>query len=162
MRRSEFVTVPSFSPQAAAGSRIARRKSMVSFERMTSDTTNRSSPRIASRTRSARGSDTAGLVAMTQSALMSPAAIASNIATAFRPSRVAMRGAFQKRRTRSTSGGLEAHMRGEHVREPADFAPAHRVGLAGERERPHAGPADAPRRKWQLTIALTLSVPCAD
>ena len=34
-------------------------------------------------------------------------------------------------------------MRGELVGEAADLAPAHRVGLAGQRERPHAGPADA-------------------
>ena len=40
-------------------------------------------------------------------------------------------------------GRREAHMRGELVGEAADLAAAHRVGLAGERERPHAGLADA-------------------
>ncbi len=36
----------------------------------------------------------------------------------------------------------EAHMGRQLVGEPADFAPAHGVGLAGDRERPHAGPPD--------------------
>ena len=40
-------------------------------------------------------------------------------------------------------GILDIHMRGEHVGEAADLAPAHGVGLAGDRERPHARPADA-------------------
>ena len=62
---------------------------------------------MASRTTSASGSDTAGLVPITHSALISPRAIASNICTAFSPSWVAMRGAFQKRRTRSMSGGVK-------------------------------------------------------
>ena len=51
----------------------------------------------------ARGSDTAGLVAITHKALICPNSIASNICTALRPSCVAMFGAFQKRRTRSIS-----------------------------------------------------------
>ena len=38
--------------------------------------------------------------------------------------------------------GSEMHMRGEHVRQPADLAPAHGVGLAGEGERPLPHPAD--------------------
>ena len=108
-----------------------------------SETTNSSSFFSASRTAPARGSDTAGLVAITHSALISPRSIASNICTALRPSRSAMRGAFQNRRTRSTSSGAKSHMRGELVGEAADLAPAHRIGLAGQRERPHAGPADA-------------------
>jgi hypothetical protein len=53
----------------------------------------------------ARGSDTAGFVAMTQSALIVPRSIASNMSTALRPSLAAIRGAFQKRRTRSVSLG---------------------------------------------------------
>ena len=107
MRRSELVTVPSFSPQAAAGSSTCAPAFTVSFERTFSDTTNSSSLPSASRTAPARGSDTAGLVAITHSALISPRSIASNICTALRPSRVAMRGAFQNRRTRSISGGVK-------------------------------------------------------
>ena len=37
----------------------------------------------------------------------------------------------------------KVHVRGELIGEPADFAAAHRVGLPGQRERSHAGPADA-------------------
>ena len=73
MRRSEFVTVPSFSPQAEAGSRICAPALIVSFEITLSDTTNRSSFASASRTARARGNDTAGLVAITHSALISAA-----------------------------------------------------------------------------------------
>ena len=40
-------------------------------------------------------------------------------------------------------GVLEVEMGGEHVREAADLAAAHGVGLAGDAERAHAGPADA-------------------
>src|SRR3712207_7794738 len=40
---------------------------------------------------------------------------------------------------------VEAHVRGELVGEAAHFAPAHGVGLACDRERPHAGPADSSR-----------------
>ncbi len=40
-------------------------------------------------------------------------------------------------------GGREAHVGGELVGEPADLAPAHGVGLAGERKRPHADSANA-------------------
>ena len=36
----------------------------------------------------------------------------------------------------------EAHMGRQLVGEPADLAPAHGVGLAGDRERTHAGPPD--------------------
>ncbi len=38
----------------------------------------------------------------------------------------------------------KAHMRGELRRQAANLAAAHRVWLAGQRKRPHAGPADPP------------------
>ena len=107
MRRSELVTVPSFSPQAAAGSSTCGAAETVSLVSTFSETTNSSSFFSASRMAPARGSDTAGLVAITHSALISPRSIASNICTALRPSRSAMRGAFQNRRTRSTSSGAK-------------------------------------------------------
>jgi len=107
MRRSELVTVPSFSPQAAAGKSTWAPAFTVSLERTFSDTTKSSSCLSASRMAPARGSETAGFVAMTQSALISPRAIASNICTALRPSWRAMLGAFQKRRTRSISSGAK-------------------------------------------------------
>ncbi len=93
---------------------------------------------------------------MTHSALISPRSIASNICTALRPSRRAMFGARQKRPTRSISSGVETHMRRKLVGEPADFPPAHRVGLAGERERPHAGLADAAGREMAVDDAVDL------
>jgi hypothetical protein len=105
MRRSEFVTVPSFSPQATAGSRMCAPAFTLSFDSTFSETTNSSSRCSAARTAPARGSDTAGFVAITHNALISPRAIASNIGTALRPSRVAMFGASQKRRKRSISPG---------------------------------------------------------
>jgi hypothetical protein len=80
-----------------------RAASTVSLRSVVSDTTNRSSLLSAARNSPARGSDTAGFVAITQSALMAPRSIASNMSTALRPSRGAIRGAFQKRRTRSMS-----------------------------------------------------------
>ena len=135
--------MPSFSPHAAAGSSTCGAAASVSLCATFSDTTNRSSFFSASRIALARGSDTAGLVAITHSALISPRSIASNICTALRPSCSAMRGAFQNRRTRSTFARRERHVRGELIGEPADLAAAHGVGLAGQRERPHAGPADA-------------------
>ena len=106
MRRSELVTVPDFSPQACAGSSTCAPELTVSLERTFSEITNSSSFFSAARAASASGSDTAGLVPITHNALISPRAIASNIWTAFSPSWVAMRGAFQNRRTRSMSGGV--------------------------------------------------------
>ena len=50
IRRSELVTVPSFSPQAAAGRRMCAPASTVSFAMTFSDTTNSSSLPSASRT----------------------------------------------------------------------------------------------------------------
>src|SRR6516225_205332 len=70
-----------------------------------SETTNSSSLLSAARIAPARGSDTAGLVAITHKALMVPRSIAANMLTALRPSDVAMRGAPQNRRTRSVSAG---------------------------------------------------------
>ena len=54
-----------------------------------------------------------------------------------------MRGAAQKRCDVGDVLGREIHVRGERRGEPADLAPAHRVGLAGDRERRRAGLADA-------------------
>jgi hypothetical protein len=57
--------------------------------------------------------------------------------------------------------GRVAHMGGEHVGEPADLAPAHGVGLAGQREGPPR-PADAAGGEVAMQDGATLSVPCAD
>ena len=70
MRRSEFVTVPSFSAQPAAGSRTFA-CSVVSVGQQSADTTNGQAS-SAARTRPTRGMLAAGLVPMTQSALNAP------------------------------------------------------------------------------------------
>ena len=94
-------------------------------------------------------------------ALISPRSIASNIATAFNPSRVAMRGAFQKRRRgrpprRRKPYAPPVDRRGRRLRaRPSRWAG--RSATAGRRRAP-----DAPGCKMALRIALTLSVPCAD
>ena len=83
MQRSELVTVPSRSPQLAAGSTMSA-TAVVSVSVM-SDTTTSSQRASAARTRSASGRLTTGLVAMIHSALIRPSATASNNDTAFSP-----------------------------------------------------------------------------
>ena len=162
MRRSELVTVPDFSPQASAGSSTCAPELTVSLERTFSDTTNSSSFFNASRTPSASGSDTAGLVPITHSALISPRAIASNICTAFRPSWVAMRGAFQNRRTRSMSGGVKFMCAASWLASPPTSRPPIALGWPVSENGPVPTLPMRPVARWQLRIALTLSVPCAD
>ena len=79
------------------------------------------------------------------------------------PACVAMSRRAPEPPTRSIAAGVvERHVRGQLVGEAADLAPAHGVGLAGERERPQPGRPIRPVARWQLMMALTLSVPCAD
>ena len=47
-------------------------------------------------------------------------------------------------------------MRGELIGQAADLAPAHGVGLAGDRERPHARPADAAGREMAIDDRVDL------
>ena len=155
MRRSEFVTVPDFSPHAAAGSSTCAQR-VVSVSRTQSETTTSSQRSSARRTRSASGMLTTGFVDMIQMALTSPRSTASNMSTALRPGFAATRGALQKRATRATFSGGEVHVRRELIREPADLAPAHRVRLARQRERPHAGLADAARREMHVDDRVDL------
>ena len=54
---------------------------------------------------------------------------------------------------------LDLHMGGEHVGKAADLAPAHRVRLAGDRERPHARPADAAGRQMAIDNGVDLVRP---
>ena len=51
---------------------------------------------------------------------------------------------------------VEVHMGGERVGEAADLAAAHGVGLAGDRERAHAGPADAAGREMAVDDRVDL------
>ena len=128
-----------------------------------SETTSSSSPRSASRTASARGRLTAGLVPITHSALISPRAMASNICTALRPSPVTRFGACQKRRTQLRSAvdqspcGRPACWRARRPR----VRPWRWAALSAKADRSPRLPM-RPVARWQLMMALTLSVPCAD
>lgn len=73
IRRSELVTVPSFSPHPVAGSSTSA-KSPVSVRAMMSDTATKGTLAIAAATPSASGRLTAGFVDITQSALILPSA----------------------------------------------------------------------------------------
>ena len=156
MRRSELVTVPSFSPQAAAGSRTWAKRA-VSVLAVTSETTTNGQAVIAASTRRRPAWKPTGLVAMIHSALMRPSATAWNMSTAFRPG-------FARDRRRAPEALhavamlriLDLHMRGEHVGEAADLAAAHGVGLAGDRERAHAGLADAAGREMAVDDGVDL------
>ena len=159
MRRSELVTVPSFSPQAAAGSRTCAPAFTVSFASTFSETTNSSSFLSASRTWPARGSETAGLVAITHSALILPRATASNICTALRPSRGATRGACQKRPTRSMSSGTNAICAASWLARPPTSRPPMALGWPVNENGPWPRRPMRPVARWQLMMALTLSVP---
>ena len=100
MRRSELVTVPSFSPQACAGSNTSA-SSAVSVEAITSETTTKGQAAIARLTASASGRLSTGLVAMIHSAIIRPSATARNRSTALWPGVVAMVGAPQNSCTRA-------------------------------------------------------------
>ena len=53
-------------------------------------------------------------------------------------------------------GIFDRHMGGQHVGKAADLAAAHGVRLAGERERSHAGPADAAGREMTVDDGVDL------
>ena len=140
MRRSELVTVPSFSPQPVAGEARRRRPSC--------------------RCRGAVGYDDEGAGGQRP---VDPVGVGQADGGVGRhdPERLDLSGldrleqidglqALSARHARRLPEAADAvdgvrgetHMGGELVGEPADLAPAHGVGLAGDRERPHAGPAD--------------------
>src|ERR1700712_1325611 len=139
MRRSEFVTVPSFSPQPSAGSKTCA-NAFVSVRSMMSELTTSSHRASARFACSPSGRLTTGFVPMIQTALMRPASTALKRSTAFSPGRDV----------------IEFEMSVQHVREAADFASTHRVRLSGERERPHAGLADASRHEMAVDDAVDL------
>ena len=142
MQRSELVTVPSFSPQAAEGSSTCA-SAVVSVCRSTSDTTTNGQARSASRTRSASGRLTDRIGGHDPQRL--DAAVADRVEHF---DRLETRPAGDPRRLPEllhdapVLGISELHVGGQHVGETADLASAHRVGLSGDRERPHARPAD--------------------
>ena len=147
--RSELVTVPSFSPQAERRQQHVRERVGVGVAPCTSETTTSSQRCERARTWSASGRLTTGLVAMIHTALI--AAVVDRLEQLDRlQARLAsaIAGLSQNclHRVRDAPASSQLHVRGQHVGEAAHFAPAHRVGLAGERERPHARLADAAGR----------------
>ena len=77
------------------------------------------------------------------SALISPSAAAWNISTAVLPGRSGTEGTPHRRRHLGAVLRIgEVAVGGQQVGQAAHFAAAHRVGLAGQRERPGAGRAD--------------------
>jgi hypothetical protein len=67
-----------------------------------------------------------------------------------------MRGALQKRPTQSIFGRRKPHMRGKLIGEPADFAPAHRIRLSGQGQRPRPWDADAASCKMAIDDRVDL------
>ena len=54
------------------------------------------------------------------------------------------------------SAVVDLHVCRKHVGHPADFAPAHGIGLARQGKRPHAGPAETPREQVTIDDAVDL------
>ena len=92
---------------------------------------------------------------MIHTALTLPRSIAANRSTAFRPG-LAGDAPGNSRNAARCRGGPKFHVRGKLVRQAADFAPAHRVRLAGERERSHARLADAAGEQVAVDDAVDL------
>ena len=142
MPRSELVTVPSFSAQASAGRRM-RQASTVSVARIASETIEYSQcrERIAHGVGVGQAGDRIGRHDPDRLDLAAPD----------RLEQVDRLEAGLRRHARRAPeaadaidiGRREIHVRGERVGQRADLAAAHRVGLAGDRERAHARPADA-------------------
>ena len=135
-RRSELVTVPSFSPQPAAGSNTSA-NCVVSVGQQSETTTNGQAASAVPHFVGARHADR-GIGRHDPDRFDPPVGDGVEHVDRFKARLGApMRGACQKRRMRSRSAGIvEAHMRGELIGQTADFASAHGVGLAGDRERP--------------------------
>ena len=162
MRRSEFVTVPSFSPQPSAGSSTSA-CAFVSDCALMSDTTTSSHLSSARRTWSASGMLTSGLVAMIHTALTLPASIAWNRSTAFRPGLFAMRGESQKVCTVSRCSGLSSsRCAASMLARPPTSRPPMAFGWPVSENGPMPGWPMRPVARWQLMMLLTLSVPQDD
>ena len=128
--------------------------------RTTSETTTNGHFFSAARTKSASGRLSTGLVAMIQTALTRPSSMALNRSTALRPGLSAQARRAQKSCTSARWAAIiQLHMGGEHVGEAADLAPAHGVGLAGDRKRPAARLADAAREQMRVDDGVDLVGP---
>ena len=101
---------------------------------------------------------------MIQSALMRPSATASNMSTAFRPGRVgdarrAPEAAHAIARSAASSSSICA---ASWLARPPTSRPPMALGWPVIENGPAPGLPMRPVARWQLMIALTLSVPCAD
>ena len=162
MRRSELVTLPSFSPQPVAGSSTSANR-VVSVSAIISLTTTKSQAAIARDTRSASGIDTAGLVQMIHSALMRPSSTARNISTAFRPGLSAIAGLAQNSCTALRCAGLSStRWQASMFANPPTSRPPIALGWPVTENGPMPGRPMRPVARWQFRIALTLSVPDED
>ena len=162
MRRSELVTVPFFSPQAAAGSSTWA-SAVVSVCRATSETTTSGHRARAARTALASGMLSTGFVAMIQIALIRPSATARNISTAFMPGFSAMRGEPQNVCTMRRCPALSRSMwAASMLASPPVSRPPMAFGWPVTENGPMPGLPMRPVARWQLMIALTLSVPAVD
>ena len=162
MRRSELVTVPSFSPHAAAGSFTCACRT-VSVSAIASETTTKGQALSAASTASPSGSVSTGLVAMIHSALMRPSATARNMSTAFSPGLSAIAAAFQNRPTRARWTGFSISIwAASMLASPPTSRPPMAFGCPVTENGPIPGRPMRPVARWQLMIALTLSVPIED
>ena len=161
MRRSEFVTVPSFSPQPAAGSTTCA-SAEVSVGQQ-SDTTTNGQAANAARTLSARGMLAAGLVATIQIALTRPSSTASNNSTAFSPGFAGRVGDCQNvcSAARSAESSNRICAASWFARPPTSRPPI-AFGWPVTEKGPMPRRPIRPVARWQLMIALTLSVPVED
>ncbi len=73
-----------------------------------------------------------------------------------------MRGAFQNRRTRSMSGGVKPIWAASWLASPPTSRPPIALGCPVSENGDAPGLPIRPVARWQLMMALTLSVPCAD
>ena len=156
IRRSELVTVPSFSPQAAAGRRMCAPAATVSFadDVLGDDEQLEPAERLAHLAR-ARQRDRG--IGRHHPQRLDPAA-GDGVEQLHRLEPFARR--HPRRLPEAADAvdvlGGEAHMGGELVGEPADLAPAHGIGLAGQRERPLPAAADAAGREMAVDDGVDL------
>ena len=148
-RRSELVTVPSVSAQAAAAGSTTSAISAV-FVRKMSCTTRNSRPARSRRARCVSASDWAGFSPMQYTAVRSPRSIASYIAVRFRPrfgGIVTPQAASKARPQLVVLHVLEAR---QPIRERAHVAAALDVVLAAERVEAAAPPAHVPAQQREV------------
>ena len=160
--RSELVTVPSFSPQPAAGRSTCARRA-VSVAAHISLTATKSHLAMALATRSASGMETAGLVCRIHSALIRPSSTARNMSTAFSPGFSAIVGLAQKPCTAARWVGFSiSRWQASMLASPPTSRPPMALGWPVTENGPMPGRPMRPVARWQLMIALTLSVPESD